>query len=216
MSYSIEKGTAVRKARSGGWGHLLGDDGGGFDLGKRALRRTLAAIDAGGYSTTNLSNFHRDILARLGLNGERTSSAALLTEVMLPEMTSEVLRGNSRHSPSTPDPRRRIAELASFVLSATHESPDAEDVVNEGIEGLMRTVMPLLNPAANDTQDARQPTLVLSGGLMRNEAYREKLLERLENEARGFESVKLVQFPAQEGASFLFDRERDATMRPKL
>ncbi|HEY5704257.1 MAG TPA: N-acetylmuramic acid 6-phosphate etherase [Terrimicrobiaceae bacterium] len=63
-------GSAVtgRKAgsedRAGGWGHLLGDSGGGYDLAIRALRRVLFDFDTG-HRITALA---RDILRTLGLN----------------------------------------------------------------------------------------------------------------------------------------------------
>ena len=36
-----------REARRGGWGHLLGDEGIGWWLGREAVRRCLARADAG-------------------------------------------------------------------------------------------------------------------------------------------------------------------------
>jgi N-acetylmuramic acid 6-phosphate etherase len=50
--------------RAGGWGHLLGDSGGGYDLAIRALRRVLFDFDTGRLVT----DLARDILRTLGLN----------------------------------------------------------------------------------------------------------------------------------------------------
>ena len=50
--------------RAGGWGHLLGDSGGGYDLAIRALRRVLFDFDTGRRITT----LARDVLRTLGLN----------------------------------------------------------------------------------------------------------------------------------------------------
>ena len=63
-------GSAVtgRKAgsedRTGGWGHLLGDSGGGYDLAIRALRRILFDFDTG----HRITAFAREMLRTLGLN----------------------------------------------------------------------------------------------------------------------------------------------------
>lgn len=38
---------AGREARAGGWGHLLGDEGSGYWLGREAVRHVLARLDAG-------------------------------------------------------------------------------------------------------------------------------------------------------------------------
>jgi N-acetylmuramic acid 6-phosphate etherase len=55
---------AGREDRAGGWGHLLGDSGGGYDLAIRALRRVLFDFDTG----RSVSALARDILRALGLN----------------------------------------------------------------------------------------------------------------------------------------------------
>jgi N-acetylmuramic acid 6-phosphate etherase len=70
-------GSAVtgRKAggedRAGGWGHLLGDSGGGYDLAIRALRRVLFDFDTG----SRITALARDILRTLGLNTLRELTA---------------------------------------------------------------------------------------------------------------------------------------------
>ncbi len=50
--------------RAGGWGHLLGDTGGGYDLAVQALRRVLTDFD----TARRITPFARDVLAALGLN----------------------------------------------------------------------------------------------------------------------------------------------------
>lgn len=49
---------------AGGWGHLLGDSGGGYDLAIRALRRVLFDFDTG----RRMTPLARDFLRALGLN----------------------------------------------------------------------------------------------------------------------------------------------------
>lgn len=56
--------------RAGGWGHLLGDTGGGYDLAIHALRRVLFDYDTG-HRITPLA---RDVLRTLGLNTLRELS----------------------------------------------------------------------------------------------------------------------------------------------
>jgi N-acetylmuramic acid 6-phosphate etherase len=50
--------------RAGGWGHLLGDSGGGYDLAIRALRRVLFDFD----TRRRITALARDVLRTLGLN----------------------------------------------------------------------------------------------------------------------------------------------------
>lgn len=51
--------------RAGGWGQLLGDHGGGYDLAMQGLRQTLRAFDLDHHVTS----LGRDILLELALNG---------------------------------------------------------------------------------------------------------------------------------------------------
>jgi Predicted sugar phosphate isomerase len=53
--------------RAGGWGHLLGDSGGGYDLAIHALRNILFAFD----TARRISPFAQDVLRTLGLNSLR-------------------------------------------------------------------------------------------------------------------------------------------------
>jgi len=57
--------------RAGGWGHLLGDSGGGYDLAIRALRGILFDFDTG----RGISALASDVLRTLGLNGLRELTA---------------------------------------------------------------------------------------------------------------------------------------------
>lgn len=56
--------------RAGGWGHLLGDTGGGYDLAIHALRRVLFDYDTG----HRITPLGRDVLRTLGLNTLRELS----------------------------------------------------------------------------------------------------------------------------------------------
>ena len=55
---------AESEDQAGGWGHLLGDSGGGYDLAIRALRRILFDFDTG----HRITAFAREMLRTLGLN----------------------------------------------------------------------------------------------------------------------------------------------------
>jgi len=57
--------------RAGGWGHLLGDTGGGYNLVIHALRRILFDFDTG----HQISALARDVLRTLGLNTLRELTA---------------------------------------------------------------------------------------------------------------------------------------------
>jgi N-acetylmuramic acid 6-phosphate etherase len=62
---------AQHEDRAGGWGHLLGDTGGGYDLAIRALRRVLFDFDTG----RRITALAPDILRTLSLNTLRELTA---------------------------------------------------------------------------------------------------------------------------------------------
>jgi len=74
-----------KAARAGGWGYLFGDEGGGFDLTRRALRATLRAEEGWGPPTamtrllldaTGAANAN-DLLHRFYANFDRSSIAGM-------------------------------------------------------------------------------------------------------------------------------------------
>jgi N-acetylglucosamine kinase-like BadF-type ATPase len=93
-----------RTARAGGWGYIFGDEGGGFDIARQAVRAALRREEGWGEPTV----LHRDILAATG--------ASDLNDLM--------------HRMYTPEfPRPRIAALSALVDGAAQSG----DAVARGI-----------------------------------------------------------------------------------
>lgn len=97
IAYGINGRGQARRA--GGWGHLLGDEGSGYDIGRRALQAALRAHDDRGRPTRLLSA----LLGHLGL--ERPEDL----------MTLVYLQGFQGH---------QIAALAPLVEQAANEGDD--------------------------------------------------------------------------------------------
>ena len=99
-SIAYGRDASGRAARAGGWGYLLGDEGGGFWIGRAALSAVVRQFDGRGPST-------------------------LLTEMVLEEMRltspTEVIHAVYDHGL----PRRSIASIASVVQRAC----DAGDAI---------------------------------------------------------------------------------------
>jgi N-acetylmuramic acid 6-phosphate etherase len=153
VAFGIDaKGAAFR---AGGWGYLLGDAGGGYDLGQRALQAITAAHDGLGADT---------ILT------EQVLRAWSLRSV--PELVPLVYR----------DGKQRMAALAPMVCAAA-EAGDAvaRRIVSEvsaATAGLLRDVLQF----AGERYDVRFPLpVVLVGGLWRspeiNQAFEGHLLD---------------------------------------
>lgn len=88
-SMAFGKTARGETARAGGWGYIFGDEGGGFDLTRRALRAALRAEEGWGPATalrrllleaTGAENAN-DLLHRFYANFDRTSIAAMATLV---------------------------------------------------------------------------------------------------------------------------------------
>jgi glucosamine kinase len=50
-SIAVGRATGGRTARAGGWGHVLGDEGSGYDIGRQALQAVARAADGRGPAT---------------------------------------------------------------------------------------------------------------------------------------------------------------------
>ncbi len=92
-SIAFGRNGAGRTARAGGWGYIFGDEGGGFDIARQALRAALRAEEGWGAATS----LHRALLEATG--------AASANEVLHLFYT-------------TAWPRDRVATLAKLVDEA--------------------------------------------------------------------------------------------------
>lgn len=126
-----------RTARAGGWGHLLGDEGSGYDIGVQALRLATQTADG-----------RADAHALL---------AAILQEWRLGEPTALI---GYVYRPDVP--RSAIAQLARRVL-ALAESGDqvAQTLVDRATSDLAKLVRAVMRAL-----DLQQPPLALGGGVI--------------------------------------------------
>jgi len=141
-----------KEIRVGGWGYLLGDEGSGFDLGRRGLMAVMRAYDGRGAST--LMTFF--IMEELGL-----SSPAELISYYYES-------GNVRAA---------IADTTRFVLLAAEQGdPVALDILDEMLAMLRELVI-----TAIDRLGTRENIpLVLSGGLFGSALFAKRFLDHPE------------------------------------
>jgi len=105
-SIAYGRNTPNEAARSGGWGHLLGDEGSGYWIGCRALRAVARAADGRGPATTLSAR----VLAHFGV--ERPS-----------DLIHEVYDRPLRHSV--------IAQVARAVQAARDEGDEVATAILE-------------------------------------------------------------------------------------
>jgi len=127
-----------RAARAGGWGYLLGDEGGGFWIGRAALSAVVRQFDGRGPVT-------------------------LLTELVLAELRldspPELIQAVYEHGL----PRRSIAGIASVVQRA-HDAGDAiaSEIIDRAASELTSAATSVINQLSMRGEDFR---IVLAGGI---------------------------------------------------
>lgn len=133
---------AGRMDRAGGWGHILGDEGSGYDIALQALRLATQTIDGRAEAHAIL----RAILDHWGLTG----ADQLLDVVYRPETT-----------------RAQLAALAGPVVALAEEGdPYAAAILDRAVRELAR----LIGAVARKLELLRPP-VALGGGLMGASRY---------------------------------------------
>jgi N-acetylglucosamine kinase-like BadF-type ATPase len=144
-------------ARSGGWGYILGDEGSGYWIGRRALAAVVRHADGRGPATA---------LTALVLEHFRVRSVNdLVQEVHLR------------------DPRRhRVASLGGAVQAAIDEGdPVAREILDEGARDLASMALSVAERL--QMRGVVFPFILVGGVLKAVPALRERLVARLEDVA---------------------------------
>ncbi|EEA26297.1 hypothetical protein TMatcc_005437 [Talaromyces marneffei ATCC 18224] len=157
--------TPRRVARAGGWGHLLGDEGAGYAIGRQAIRKTLFSLD-------NIKLAQRKSgLTPLELkivNFFSNSSLGGKDDAQNIDLLSKVLMANDDKSAKS-----RIAGITQTILDAAG-SGDAEavEIIAQQVSGFVEnTLSHLLDPQSHGYVEPSRCGLILSGGVMLHSVY---------------------------------------------
>ncbi|KAI9441193.1 hypothetical protein H4582DRAFT_2110183 [Lactarius indigo] len=164
-------------ARVGGWGWILGDEGGGFDVGRTAVRALLAQEDA-------------------------ETTGAAVTRGALKEKVMELLTAVHASDSTGSLPReKRLSSLCPSVFEAAFEDGDpvAVQVLRDCAHKLAKQI------SADHPRKARAESSVLciGGSLGGIDHYRELVLATLREEGHVFKHVEVVADAAGVGAHAL-------------
>lgn len=164
-----------KTARAGGWGYLIGDEGSGYDLGRRGIRAAAKAADGRGLQTSLLPA----LLAHWGLE-----------EPM--QIVDAVYRERDRAV---------IAGCAGLVFDAADAwDPVASRLVQSGAAELASAVGAV--EQALDFENGAVPIVLAGSLLVERERYRAMVLDRIDHQF-DLGEVHIVHEPALMAARHL-------------
>ena len=145
----------ARSARSGGWGHMLGDQGGGYAIGMKAIQHTLGVFEdiTLGLDKIGGDELSKEVAAKLGCQISESASIDMLNNILA-----------QNHSQGV---KARIASIAPVVLDLMEKNKTASAIVSSQVALLVSgTLGRLVKPQATGYQPCETSVLVLAGGLM--------------------------------------------------
>lgn len=192
MRYTRIEERYVRVARSGGWGHILGDEGGGYSIGLNAIKHTLVVLEEKtlGLRSEHLGDLEHAIIKQLGCHAVDDGSIDLLTDILSRQPTQSI--------------KFRIAGVAETVLKLAHGNETATDIVETQVSSLVNNTLSRLMDCQCKSYVAPEETeIILAGGLMKNEGYRQALQRHFTQRGFNFRSSHFVDDVAAAGAKSL-------------
>ncbi len=171
-SIALGRDTRGTMARSGGWGHIIGDEGSGYDLGRRCLQTVARATDGRGQAT-------------------------MLVDMLLKHWQLDDASGMIGKVYGVSD-KTVIASLSALVFEASRNGDEvACAIVDDAAQELALAAMAVRNML---DFAGRQVALALGGGLLLYEIdFRTKVIEAI-GKRISIEEVVCVEEPALSGA----------------
>ncbi|KDR75726.1 hypothetical protein GALMADRAFT_248382 [Galerina marginata CBS 339.88] len=208
VSFREVEGRIEELGRVGGWGWILGDEGGGFDVGREALRQVLLTQDKASITGAPLppSVLIDSVLERFGV----TTVMEILTGVYLPDPGQdssapvgelESIRHHNRE--------KRISKLPPLVFEAAfkHNDPLALNILKVSAGHLVEEIAMLLGDGIETTSSravrAAESVVSFGGSLVGIEAYRKLILNDLAQRGHVFRHVVFIDDAAAVGATGL-------------
>lgn len=153
--------------RAGGWGYLLGDEGGGFWIGREAIRWVLAGLDT----------------------GEEVISGSLSDQI-LQQISATDWNGIKEFVYS--NERSEIAKLAALVAKIADDGDlDAQGIIYEASQHLIALVHQL------DIQIENAPRIVIAGGVCQPGSFLAKALTSFFSERISISECNIAERAAE-------------------
>ncbi|KAG7449638.1 uncharacterized protein BT62DRAFT_1073074 [Guyanagaster necrorhizus] len=201
VSFRESSGSQLEElGRIGGWGWILGDEGGGFHVGKESVRRLLIEHDSASVLSTPAreSSLKQRVLEAFGVK----DVLDLLTEIHVPP-PSAPLANTAAHRLMPRE--KRLSSLAPLVFKSAFEDHDALAIdVLQTCSGILASQIAVLLGERSDGAPrlvrAQDAVICFGGSLVGVEAYRNMVLNHLSANGHTFAHVEFVDDAAATGA----------------
>lgn len=205
-----EHGDIKEFGRVGGWGWLLGDEGGGFHVGRTAIRTIVAQADRDSLNPDSLSPPSTLTPAILETFGAKIPHD-LLALAHLPEPSSTSPPPKEGHPILLYPREKRLSSLSPIVFRCAFEDRDplALKILTECADSLAEQITMFLIPTANSPPGsprngnailAEEAILSFGGSLVGIENYRGLVLDNLKKRGQVFKYVEYIDDAAASGA----------------
>ncbi|KAJ7594126.1 hypothetical protein C8J56DRAFT_1002107 [Mycena floridula] len=202
VSFEQVDGRIQELGRVGGWGWILGDEGGGFYVGRELLRQVLLEHDQA--SVASIAPEPTRLKTRMMECFSVTTIPDILAALHMADPAS-----TTADSSSLPHLRlsreKRLSSLAPLAFEAAFENKDPLAInVLRTCAGMLASQIAVLV----GNRDGRQPRVVeaqnsvisFGGSLVAIEGYRQMILDDLESKGFTFKTVAFVDDAAATGA----------------
>jgi N-acetylglucosamine kinase-like BadF-type ATPase len=188
--------------RVGGWGWILGDEGGGFHVGREAVRQMVAETDLASVRAAPPpeSILVTRILERFGVK----NVLDILVAIHMPDPTQSTL--NPQTLPQFSMVReKRLSSLAPLVFQSAFEDADPLALrILQSTSSVFATQIAILlgekNEITPNLVKAEDAVISFGGSLVGVEAYRKMILDALAAKGHVFRYVEFVDDAAATGA----------------
>ncbi|KAJ7076849.1 hypothetical protein B0H15DRAFT_862951 [Mycena belliarum] len=188
--------------RVGGWGWILGDEGGGFHVGREAVRQMLAETDAASVRGVPppASILTTRVLERFG----QKTVPDVLVAIHMPYTPSSAVPAQTLPQYTMPS-EKRLSSLAPLVFQSAFEDADPLAMrVLEMTSSVFADQIAILlgeqDQSAPNRVKAQDALISFGGSLAGIEAYRKMILDALAKKGHIFRYVEFVDDAAATGA----------------
>jgi N-acetylglucosamine kinase-like BadF-type ATPase len=203
VSFRQVEGKIEELGRIGGLGWILGDEGGGFDVGREALRQIFMEEDKA--SVTGIRPAHSELRDRILERFGVTNVMEILTGVYRPDPLSNGTSPEDQAALHTLPREKRISSFPPLVFEAAfvHNDPLALNILKTSARHFSSQIAILLGEGLESSPrsvKASESVISFGGSLVGVEAYRRLILDDLSRQGHVFRYIDFIDDAAAIGA----------------